>query len=201
MPRYSDPPIAFEEARGQVARALARLRPVDFDAAWRGGPPALYPSPDGRKWDIFLGWLWSKDGAGAAAAREALGDAFGVELTDRLEDFRLPPDGIALLRAAGERRDLEVAAYTMADVDGLVEASRTGHCVLLTPSTYTTVTNVTVLADMYASGGVVEGRPVSFFSAMLRYEIVPENANEAGYVAKYLTPFTSLSALAPLKQT
>jgi len=199
MPRYTDPGIPFDEARERVGKALATLRPIDFDAAWRGGPPALYPSPDGRKWDIFLGWLWSTDGAGAAAAREALGDVFGTELTERLADFRLSPDGIPLLRAAGEQRDLEAAAYTMADLDALIEKSRTRNCVLLTLSRYMTIANIEILADVSGpGGGVFRKRPDSFFNAMLGYDFVPNTPDNSGHVQRYASPFTSISAIAVL---
>jgi hypothetical protein len=199
MPRYTDPPIPFDEARARIARALTTLRPTDFDAAWLGGPPILYPSPDGRKWDIFLGLLWSKDGAGAAAVRETLGDVFGTELTERLADFRLPPDGTALLRAAGEQRDLETAAYTMADLDTLIEKSSTCNCVLLTPSMYMTIANMELLADVYGpSGGVFRKRPESFFNAMLGYDFVPKTPDNSGHVQRYASPFTSISAIAAL---
>lgn len=125
---YSDqsapPHITFQELERRAQRALFPLR-QDSLVAWQRGAPYFYPAADGsRRWDVYLGPVWTLEGAGEAALRDALPDDIGAILLDSFDDFRLPPDGAERLARIGRAETVERFLYTGQDIAHAIDVYR-----------------------------------------------------------------------------
>jgi len=146
------------------------------------------------------GPLWSRDGAGAAAARSALGDDFGVELTSALDDFRFPSDADDLLCLAGELRDREPALYTMAELDASVLIRPDARYVMhVRDGTVVTITNLKIYRDIPGVSAASVKRPESADRALLCYELLDASSAEPSGRCQF-TPLTSIWALAAARR-
>jgi len=78
-------------------------------------------------------------------------------LTERLDDFRFAHDGHALLQAAGEIREFEDPAYTVADLDKIISQSRDRRAVMITTWGPETVANLEL--QKHDGSAITQGRP------------------------------------------